>query len=265
MKKILLLLLLVPILSFSQRVVGNNTKPTKSDVIAFMSEIYHTHYIYVADFINVVGTAGVADDVISTVSGTGTSNNLTATTSGRVGLVRSTTGTTNTGRAAVSSAQNILRIGDGSWVYETALNVTTLSTSTEGFAVATGFIDVITAMNQVDGVYFLYDERGSSTGSAASANWQCVTTSNSTRTFTTTSTAVGANAWVVLRIEVNAAGTSAVFKIDGTTVATHTTNIPTGGGRETGFGWLIMKSVGTTARTMDVDYLSAICALTTAR
>jgi hypothetical protein len=64
---------------------------------------------------------------------------------------------------------------------------------------------------------------------------------------------------------VNAAANQVVFKVNGTTVATHTTNIPSGSGRETGFGWLLIKSVGTTARTVDVDYLSAISALTTTR
>ena len=265
MKKILFLLLFVPALSFSQRVITDNTKVTKLDAINTLLELYHNYYIYTADFINSIGTAGLPDDIIGINSGTGTGSNLTQPLGGRIGVVRSTTGTTATGRSAVSTAANVFVLGNGTWVYETPVNVTTLSTSVEGFAFLSGFIDVTNAVNQVDGVYFLYDERGSSTGSTASANWQCVTSSNSVRTFTTTTTAVGANSWVVLRIEINAAASSVVFKIDNVTVATHTTNIPTGTGRETGFGWLIMKSVGTTARTVDLDYISVVSALTTAR
>lgn len=265
MKKLFLFLFLLPLITSGQRVINNNTKVTKLDAINAYLELYHNYYIYKADFINSVGTAGLPDDVIGTNSGTGTGSNLTAPLGGRIGVVRSTTGTTATGRSAVATAANTFVLGNGTWVYETPVNVTTLSTSVEGFAFLSGFIDVLSAVNQVDGVYFLYDERGSSTGSTASANWQCVTSSNSVRTFTTTTTAVGANTWVLLRIEINAAASSVVFKIDGNTVATHTTNIPNTTGRETGFGWLIMKSVGTTARTVDLDYLSVISALTTAR
>ena len=98
-----------------------------------------------------------------------------------------------------------------------------------------GFYDSTTA-NQVDAVSFVYDEGGVSTGSTASANWQVVTSSNSTRTWTTTTTAVGAGTWVKLGIIVNAAGTSVGFYINGTLVATHTANIPTGTTRALGFG-----------------------------
>jgi hypothetical protein len=48
-------------------------------------------------------------------------------------------------------------------------------------------------------------------------------------------------------------------------VATHTANIPTGAGRELGFGYLLIKSVGTTARTVDFDYLNVENEFTTQR
>ena len=124
-----------------------------------------------------------------------------------------------------------------------------------------------TAANQSDGVYFLYDEGAVSTGSTAAAYWQTVTCNNSTRTFNTglTQTTVTAATWVKLRIEVNAAASSVGFYIDDVLVSTHTTNIPTGAGRDTGYGSLLIKSVGTTARTVDCDYMLAQCQLTTPR
>lgn len=266
MKKLLFLLLLLPLLSFSQRSIDDGVKLTKADALAWLNEIYHTRYFYVNDFINTVATSAPGNDLQATNSGTSAATSTQATdNSGRIGLVRSTTGTTATGRSAVATGATAVRLGGGAWVYEISLNITTTSNSTERFQLPIGFLDTYTAANQVDGVYFLYDEGGVSTGSTASGNWQCVTVSNSTRTFTTTSTAVAQGTWVTLRIEINAAGSEAVFKINGTTVATHTANIPTGAGRETGFGWLMLKSVGTTARTVDFDYLSAQCALTTAR
>jgi hypothetical protein len=128
-----------------------------------------------------------------------------------------------------------------------------------------GFFDTYTTVNQIDGAYFLYDEGGVSTGSAASANWQLVTTSNSVRTFTTSSTAVAIGAYVRLKIQINAAGTSVDFFVDGANIGTISTNIPTVSARVTGFGELLIKSIGTTAVTCDTDYMWANCIFTTPR
>lgn len=87
------------------------------------------------------------------------------------------------------------------------------------------------------------------------------------RTFNTglTQITLAANTWYRLRIVVNADGTSVAFYINGTLVATHTANIPTGTARLLGFGWLLIKSVGTTARTALIDYLQFAQTFTTAR
>jgi hypothetical protein len=77
--------------------------------------------------------------------------------------------------------------------------------------------------------------------------------------------AVPVGGWDTLRIEVNAAGTSVAFFVDGVQVATHTANIPTGTARAFGAGWLLIKSLGTTARTVDADYLLVEHDLTTPR
>ena len=213
-----------------------------------------------------LGSFTTTGDVYSSPTGTGattaTSNATIATN--RPGTFRSTTGTTATGRAAFGSTLNSLALGSGEAFYETAVNVATLSNATERFSTIVGFYDSTTA-NQVDAVAFVYDEGGVSTGSTASANWQVVTSSNSTRTWTTTSNAVSAATWVKLGILVNAAGTSVGFYINGTLVATHTTNIPTGTTRAVGFGSQMLKSIGTTARTMDIDYIESQIQFTTAR
>lgn len=88
-----------------------------------------------------------------------------------------------------------------------------------------GISDKITGTGDpTNGLYFLYQR-------ATSANWICrarAAGSHSGST-TTTSTAVtfGSTPFTRFEIEGNAAGTSFDFKIGGTTVATHTTNIPT--------------------------------------
>lgn len=213
-------------------------------------------YSYFNHFINPVSaTSQGGDSLLALAISGGTIVSQTTDSATRVGIIRSATGTGTTGRAGASSNAAALRLGGYSWAFEKSLNITTLSNSTDRFQVIVGFHDIVTVANQTDGVYFLYDEGGISTGSAASANWQCVTSNNSTRTFNTTSSAVAAATWVTLRIEINAAGTSADFLINGVVVHTTTTNIPTGAGRETGFGFFILKSAGTTTRTMDSDYL----------
>ena len=269
MKKLVLILLFIPLFSTAQRVVEDGAKLTKADALAWLNEIYHTRFYYVNDFLNNVATTAPGNDLQATNSGTGTgTNSQTTDGTNRIGLVRSTTGTTATGRTAIATSGSAVRLAGGAWVYENSFNITTTSNATERYQLLIGFIDTYTAVNQVDGVYMLYDEGGASTGSTATGNWQTVTASNSTRTFNQnpgTAVAVAQGTWTTVRIEISADGTSVVFKVNGTIVGTHTTNIPTGAGRETGFGWLLMKSVGTTARTVDFDYLSSQCAFTTAR
>jgi|ETNvirnome_2_300_1030623.scaffolds.fasta_scaffold00122_21 hypothetical protein len=70
-----------------------------------------------------------------------------------------------------------------------------------------------------DGIWFEYnfDE---------SPNWRVTTRRSGTSTTTATSEVVDTD-WHKFEIIVNADATSVVFKIDGTVVATHTTNIPT--------------------------------------
>jgi hypothetical protein len=66
--------------------------------------------------------------------------------------------------------------------------------------------------------------------------------------------AVTAGTFNKLRIEVNGAGTEAKFYIDGTLVATHTTNMP-GSTDRLGVGVNMRKTVGNTARQIRNDYI----------
>ena len=85
-------------------------------------------------------------------------------------------------------------------------------------------------------------------------------------TATDTGITVGLNTWYRVQIDVNAAGTSATCTINGTLVATNTTNIPTAAGRETGIvpGY-IQKSLGANPRTLDIDYFQALFKFTSSR
>jgi hypothetical protein len=69
----------------------------------------------------------------------------------------------------------------------------------------------------------------------------------------------------IYSIEVNAAGTSAVFSINATSV-TNTTNIPSTAGREFGYGNFVLRSVGVAAANAgDTDYIDVSREFTTAR
>ncbi len=210
------------------------------------------NFRYFSDFTGSPTTTG--QEMFATNS-TGTVTSQATSATNRPGVFRFSTAGSATGRADYSSAASALSLGAGRTIFETAINIATLSNSTDRYQLVIGLHDTMTAANQTDAVAFVYDEGGVSTGSAASANWQLVTASNSTRTWTTTSTAVAAGSWIKLRIDVNAAGTSVTFYINGTSVGTQTTNIPTGTTRALGFGALLIKSVGTTARTVDFDYM----------
>jgi hypothetical protein len=156
----------------------------------------------------------------------------------------------------LSSGVVSMYLGNGAWVFETSINLSNLSTALERFRTFHGFATFVAQGTETDGVFFTYEEGGLFNGTAASPNWQCVTVANSVRTLTTTSTAVTASAWNKLRIEVNAAGTSVAFFVNGTLVATHTTNIPLGSNsRYLNVKQGIYKATGLTSRLMYVDYL----------
>jgi len=156
-------------------------------------------------------------------------NNVPNQTANQIGIAQYQTGTAITGVAMhISENSNNaqqFQLGGGSWVFESYLEVETLSTLLERFRFTSGFGNVNNAAGETNGVFFTYDEGGTANGTAASANWQCVTVANNVRTLTTTTVAV-TTTWVKLRIEINADATSVSFYIDGTLVATHTTNIP---------------------------------------
>jgi hypothetical protein len=165
-----------------------------------------------------------------------------------------------------SSGAAQLWFGGGAWNYEALININTLSTALERYRMIFGFGSVISNSSEADGVFITYDEGGTANGTTASANWQCVTVANSVRTLTTSTTAVTASAWNKLRIEINAAGTSVTFYVNGTAIATHTTNIPLASNSryvlmKTG----LAKTIGTTTRGFYCDYIGYENILTTAR
>lgn len=190
-------------------------------------------------------------------------------TSNQIGICTYATSTGATNYAMHISESNSagqqFQFGGGTWVYESYIAVETLSDVTNRFRFQTGFGDLATASNDNNGAIIIYDEGGTANGTIASANWQCVTSNNGLRTLTTTSVPVTTN-WVKLKIIVNAAATQITYFIDGSLVATHITTIPTYAlGRRFKVKQGIFKTIGTTNRNVNCDYLFYENNLTTLR
>ncbi|KAB2842313.1 hypothetical protein F9K50_02260 [bacterium] len=192
------------------------------------------------------------------ISGTAAQVNVTAPGTDAFGVIECLTGSTSTGRAGIETSSSSIRFGGGKHVFETRVRIPTLSNGTDRFTVRIGFGDNITT-DPTDGAFFRYVDN------VNSGNWVCVTRSNGVETTSNTSTAPTTTGWQKLRIEVNAAASSVEFFIDGTSVATIITNIPSGSGRETAINLGIVKSLGTTGREFEADWVYFKVIPTTAR
>jgi len=204
-----------------------------------------------------VGGQGVwwKDDFMSTVvasefawaaaSSGGTNAKRTDSENNHPGQIKISTASGTTDRYHLVGDQAAVLLGGGAWAMEWLIYIDTLSDGVDTYAIRAGFSDG-TATDGTDGCFFKYL-------STTSVNWLAGCVSNATVALETTSTAVAEDTWLTLRMEVNAAGTSVVFKVNGTTISTETDNIPTGAGRQTGPVIGILKSAGTSARFFYLD------------
>lgn len=195
-----------------------------------------------------------------TAVGAGSAISQIAGDASHFGVIQLSTGTTTTGLANRSLGGGvvvgIILFGGGVMTFQTLINIPTLSTAGEEYDIIVGMIDG-TAGTHVDGAYFKYDRN-------TSVNWLRGTASNSVVTETDSGTVV-ATGWTTLKIVVNAAATSIEYFVNGVSVGSNTTNIPTAAGREVGICWEISKSAGTTARLLNADYVTLNQTFTTAR
>lgn len=205
------------------------------------------------------------------VSGTSSAcgSNDPTSPAGRPGVQPYSTGTTTTGRASIGTDVNGLTPADGTYVARLVWRVPTLSTSSEGFAFVTGFGSTNTAVAQANGCFFAYDERnvlGANASNTHSLVATCCKASvcqsklldGSTvcdGSFTSVATTLSAGSFIETEVRMTSA--LAEFYADtgsGMTKrcqVTASANLPTAA-----VGWLVsvIKSVGTTARTVDLDY-----------
>jgi hypothetical protein len=186
-------------------------------------------------------------------SGTGASVAYTTTgieTADHIGIGRITTGTTATGRYALGSANaTCVVLGTYRVLFTSWVRIQAVSDGTNTFILQSGLFDSLTGA-PTDSLVFQY------THSVFGGNWECsVYNAGGSITSVDSGVACAVNTWYRLDIDVNAAANSTLFKINGTTVYTHTGTTPTGTARAMGFYTNIRKTLGTTARTAEVDYM----------
>jgi len=176
------------------------------------------------------------------------------------GIVRMETNASSTARtmAAVGDVNSVLfgsgRVRVTFWIRTS----TNLSDGTDRYTYRIGF-NATSDMDSADAIMFRYVDN------VNSGKWQAVTRNDTVETSTDTGITVAANTWYRLEIDINSAATSVIFKIDGTTVATVATNIPSGAGDESQVMAVITKSLGTAMRYLDIDAIKFTMNFATAR
>ena len=155
--------------------------------------------------------------------------NATHAAGKHVGVARCLYGTVLSSHASLSwsgTLSTAIVLGDGAAEYQTLIKIPTLATATEDYVIRVG-LGTSTSADHANGVYFEYDR-------SQSVNWRLKTANQSTRTVVTTSTAVAAGSWIKLGWVANSAGSSVEYFVNGVSVGTITTNIPTTTGQGCG-------------------------------
>jgi hypothetical protein len=167
--------------------------------------------------------------------------------------------TTTSGTASALLVRQFLSdvFGGGVMRFECSIKLSALSDGTDTYTAMFGWFDT-SSTSPTDGAYIRY------THSVNSGNWQGITRSNSSETPVNGSVAASTS-WTKLGIQVAADGSSVEFFVDGVSIGTSSATIPTGAGRETGLRMGIIKSAGTTARTVSLDYTSELFKPTSTR
>lgn len=174
------------------------------------------------------------------------------------GILRLTVGTTSTGMARIALGGS----NPAAWQYFYAndgrerrvrcrLHPSALPDGTDGYNVRIGFAEVSDGTNHRIAAVF---------GSAYSTTnrWYLLTRRNGTETLVDSGIDVSTSAFQNVEVVVPASGGTAQLWINGTQVATSTTNVPT----DVGFRGTVMaemaKSSGTTQRELWVDYFGHV-------
>lgn len=166
---------------------------------------------------------------------------------------------TASSQVRIGGQLNAIQLGTMDLYLETLISIPTLSNGTDNTTFVWGLNDA-SAFDAhgacTDGVFLSLDYAIDQT------HWCTNTTSNGTNTQKVSAlSAAVPSAGVYYRLGISIlAGTSASFFVNaspfnGTPItAAHTTNLPTGAGRQTGFNYCLNKVLGSGSQSMNVDY-----------
>ena len=203
---------------------------------------YRNYQNFFSDFISSAGDFGI------TFSGTGAglTNTKTKYDASHITIQAVGTGTVGTGAVWVGGTTSSMFLGSGAVVFETELAIVTIPTGAQAFTVRIGFGSTFAATS-LNTCQFI----NSATDSAGT--WIAQNFNAAVQTSANTSSVLDTN-WHNYRIEINAAGTSSLFYIDGVLKAT-IAGLPTGSGKALAPRVEINKAVGTTSRVIEIDYM----------
>jgi nitrogen fixation protein len=190
---------------------------------------------------SILGTTGTLEfegNILLNRNGTGVSWTRTPAESGHSGIIRGGTGTTSTGLNLIQFRS--IWLGTEDFESETSVRIQTLSDATNRFT-----LTFVNGVGTTNSIRFFYSDN------VNSGKWQCETYSSSVSTLVDSGISVSINTWYSLKVV--RISMVCYFYINGTLVATISTNIPSSFESFCTIG--ITKTVGTTSRTCDFDYL----------
>lgn len=170
------------------------------------------------------------------------------------GVVQCSTSSSAAGAPYLWKTFNSHKFGGGKLIYRTRIKLSNLSDGAETYTIKVGFLN--NHPTPSSGIWFEYSH-GSNSG-----NWMGKASNASSVTTVNGSTAADTN-WTILEMVVAADGASVEFFVNGSSIGTASSNIPTS--NASGLVSTIIKSAGTSARTMQIDYVLAAQKLTTSR
>ncbi|MEM4379133.1 MAG: hypothetical protein QXL01_00400 [Thermoplasmatales archaeon] len=202
---------------------------------------------FVDDFLEAFVAAGYLGLSWSTVANGGTigfaSTNVNSTHPGTIEIANSA----NNQRPVIHRNIDGMIVGDGIMIIQWLIRTPgALPSGTQNYVFRIGLGDNTAndASDFVDGCYFEFPASGTTA-------IQCKTSSNSTRTTTSSGINWTTNTWYLLKMTITSS--SVVYNINGTDVATITTNIPTNAGRNCGPIAKHAKTAGNGAVTWTID------------
>lgn len=174
------------------------------------------------------------------------------------GVWQGVTGTTATGHARLYMQNDSVMFSNGmvrcgAWVR----TISPLSSAAQRYEIYVGIINGNNTSGSTEGVYLRYRD------DLNGGNWQCGVINGGVHSNADSGVAVAAAAWYYLEIEVNAAGNSVEFFIDGSSVGTIASGPAASATAEMRIG--ILKSVGVTIRGIKVDAAYLMGELTAGR